>query len=431
MIIKELESIIEKQKREGEFIYPLYKKYCFSNIPSMILEFFGIKTKRPSLPSEFFKDHVEIEDANKVVLLLIDGFGYDQWPTYSKNHEFFNTFSQKGVVMPITTIFPSTTAATLTTINSGLTPQEHALPEWWTYFKEIDMIINTLPFTPLYKRGQDSLLDMGVSPKILFKGNSIHQALRKEDVKSFTLINQSYAFSSYSKLVHKGSATIPFINSLDLAVRLRKILEKETGPAYFYAYLDDLDSVGHKYGPHTEEYHAELSIISYILKKELLEKMDKKASDKTIFLMTADHGQINTSPKDTIYLNKYRKLVNAFRFSENGRPILPSGSPRDIFLHIQTEKLEEVQSFLSDELKEEAKIMRTIDAIKMGLFGIGRPRKEFYDRVGDLLILPRKNNTIWYEHIKGEKFNLLGHHGGLSKNEMLVPFAIAKLSDLV
>ena len=74
---------------------------------------------------------------------------------------------------------------------------------------------------------------------------------------------------------------------------------------------------------------------------------------------------------------------------------------------------------------------RTKDAIKTGLFGIGKPDKKFYDRVGDLLILPYNNHTVWYEHVKGKKIRFLGHHGGLSKDEMLVPFAIAKLSELL
>ena len=45
MIAKELEDAIVEQKGDGEFIYPFYEKYCFSNIPSTILNFFGIKYK--------------------------------------------------------------------------------------------------------------------------------------------------------------------------------------------------------------------------------------------------------------------------------------------------------------------------------------------------------------------------------------------------
>jgi len=428
-ILREIEKEIIKEKKEGEFIYPFYEKYCFSNIPSTVLKFFDIKTERPSLPPEVYKDKVEIKNSNKVVLILVDGLGYNQWLRYFKNYKFFDIFNQRGIVSPITTMFPSTTAATLTTINTGLTPQEHGLLEWVLYFKEIDMIINTLPFTSLDEK--NTLLEMGINPKILYKGNTIYQNLKKEGVRSFSFIDESYAYSPYSKLVHKGSTIIPFINSSDLVVRLRKTLEKEKGPAYFYIYVGDLDSMEHKYGLHTEEYYTELSVISFLLKKELLEKIDRKVAKETILLITADHGQLNVLPKETIYLNKYQKLVNAFQESKKKRKILPTGSPRDIFLHIKPNKLDKIYNFLFSKLKEKAKIIKMDKAIKSGLFGIGKPKKEFYDRVGNLLILPYSNRTIWYEHIKGKRFDLLGMHGGLSEDEMLIPFGISKLSNLL
>jgi len=109
---------------------------------------------------------------------------------------------------------------------------------------------------------------------------------------------------------------------------------------------------------------------------------------------------------------------------------LPTGSPRDVFLHIEQDRLEEIYDFLSKKFDGKAKIMMAEDAISLNLFGIGKPTSEFKDRIGNLLILPYRNNTIWFEHIKGKKFDSLGHHGGLSKNEMLVPFALANLSDL-
>lgn len=428
MILKEVEDDIEGRKKGGEFIYPLYEKYCFSNIPPTILGFFGVKNKRPALPPELYEGRTE--GSNKVVLVLIDGLGYNQWLQYSKNYEFFNAFTKEGLVAPITAVFPSTTASALTTINTDLTPQEHGLLEWIVYFKEIDMIIKTLPFAPLGEKCQDRLLEMGVDPKILYSGGTIHQTLKEAGIKSFAFVNGSYAFSSYSKLVHKAANIIPFINSSDLVVGLKKCLEKERGPAYFYVYIGDMDSVEHKYGPHTDEHRAELSALSYLFKKELLEKIDKKAAKETTIMVTADHGQLNILPRETIYLNRYKKLADAFQRGRKRKPILPTGGPRDVFLHIKPDMLEEAHGFLSNRLKGKAKVMKTDEAIKTGLFGIGEPIKEFYERVGNLLILPYKNNTVWYEHIKGKRFELLGHHGGLSRDEMLVPFAVAKLSDL-
>lgn len=431
MIFEELKSVIEEESKVGNFIYPSYKKYCFSNIPSTILKFLNVGTKRSALPPKIYKNQVEYEDSNKIILLLIDGFGYSQWLKCYKKYEFFREISQKGAVSPITTVFPSTTAATLTTINTGLTPQEHALLEWYLYFREIDMIIGTLPFTPLGKRGQDWLLEMGVNPKILYEGNTIYQAMKEEDVKSFAFIKASYAHSCYSRIVHDGSTIIPFISYSDMFTRLRKLVNKEKGPAYFYAYLDNLDGIGHLYGPHAVEYSAELSVLSYSIRREFLKKADRKVAKETLLLVTSDHGQVNISPEETIYLNKFQKLTNAFKRSEKGKTILPTGSPRDVFLHIDINKLEETLTFLSKKLEGKAKVTKTNEATRNGLFGTGEPRKQFFERVGDLLILPYNNHTVWYEHTEGKKIHFLGHHGGLNENEMLVPFGITKLSELL
>ncbi|MDX1701486.1 MAG: hypothetical protein R3250_12755, partial [Melioribacteraceae bacterium] len=56
--------------------------------------------------------------------------------------------------------------------------------------------------------------------------------------------------------------------------------------------------------------------------------------------------------------------------------------------------------------------------------------RKLLERVGNLLILPFDNETIWFEHIKNRKINLLGHHGGLNEKEMLVPTLITNLRKL-
>jgi hypothetical protein len=61
---------------------------------------------------------------------------------------------------------------------------------------------------------------------------------------------------------------------------------------------------------------------------------------------------------------------------------------------------------------------------------LGDASKEFFERAGNLLILPYGNETIWFENSEGKKVSFLGQHGGLNEQEMLVPFSIAKLSNL-
>ena len=256
---------------------------------------------------------LSLKETNKLILLIIDGFGFNQWFRYYKQHEFFSKLTKKGTLSPITSVFPSTIANAITTISSGLTPQEHGLPEWFVYFKEIDQIINTIHFKPLGSKQKDELLDQGVNPNILYKGKTIHQKLKKEKVKTFTFIDESIAHSAYSKLVFKGSTIKPAITNSDLIVKLRKTLEKTKGPGYYYVYLGNLDFIAHRYGPHTEEYCTELASISYLLQKELVEKLDQKTSKESLLLVTADHGQMNIDPQKTIYLHKYKKLVQIFK----------------------------------------------------------------------------------------------------------------------
>jgi len=428
MILEEIKKQIEKQK-QGEFIYPCYESYCFSNIPSAVLYLFGLQKNSP-LSKILDKAEITPVNSKKVVFFLVDSFGYKQWLEYEDRYEFLKQFTKKGVVVPMTTVFPSSTSAILTTINSGLTPQEHGLPEWRVYFDELDKIIVTLPFTPLGEEGKDTLLKAGVDPKILFDGKTIYETLLKSKIPSFTFIRNTYAQSTYSKSVCRGSETTSFINSSDLLVNLRKKIAEVPTPAYFYVYWDAIDSISHTYGPRTEQYLAELNGFFYLMQEEFIQKMDKNLAEEISILIASDHGQVNVDPKETIYLNQYSEVVDNFQVGPSGNKILPWGGPRDVFLAIKPEKLNQVFEFLTKTLQGKAVVMKIEKALKEGLFGQGDLHKKFQNRVGNILILPRGNLTVWYEYFKDKKLNLLGTHGGLSPDEMLIPFAVAKGSKL-
>jgi hypothetical protein len=61
-----------------------------------------------------------------------------------------------------------------------------------------------------------------------------------------------------------------------------------------------------------------------------------------------------------------------------------------------------------------ATVMTAAEALQRQLFGMGKRHKRFKPRVGNLLILPKHDQLIWFEHLKGKKFSLRGMHGGLS-----------------
>lgn len=431
MILKNIEKeILTKQKR-GEWILPFYDKFCLSNVPATVADLFGI-----SMPHSFLavlpREFRELKNRKnlKVILMVLDGFGYYQW-LEAMRLPFFREVTHSGTIFPITSVFPSTTAASITALQTGLTPQEHALFEWFLYIKELDQIILSLPFSSIKNRVTDSLLQIGANPKLLLNREPIHCEFKRKKVRTFAFQKQDIANSAYSKRAFKDSSIASYKTGVDLVSSVRRKLAEVKGPAYFYVYWPDIDAIAHKYGPGSEECEAEVSIFASIWKKEFLGRLNRKTAQNTIFMITADHGQITVEPERTIYLNKYPKLMRALKRSSNGKLIPPSGSPRDIFLHVKDKKREEIYTYLSWLLRKKAEVLFMEEAIQKGLFGHRHISKKFLERAGNLLILPKRNYTIWYEHIKGKKFDHHGHHGGLSKEEMLMPFAIARLSDMI
>jgi len=412
---------------DGDFLYPCYEENCISNIPGTILDLFGVNNKLSKLP---IVDNGINDEVNKVVLFVLDGFGYNQFLRYHKDNKFLAKLAEKSEVFPLTSIFPSQTTNALTTLNTGLTPQEHGLFEYYLYLKEVGSIVNTLRFEPLGSKHRNELIESGFNPNILFNGNTIQNTLKEAGVKSFTHIYASYAYNQYSKLLFEDSTLIPSLKSSDLIVTLKKKLEKEKGPAYFFVHMSNLDTISHEYGSKSYEYSAELSAITYLLNEELLEKIDPKTAKETLVLITADHGGVTTVPQKTTYLNGFSDILENLQSGKAGKRILPTGSARDVFLHVKEEKLTETRELLVKKIGAKAKVVETKEAINDGLFGRGEIRSQFVDRAGNLLILPYRNETVWFEHFKDIKYNPVGQHGGLNEEEMLVPLAINRLNNL-
>jgi predicted AlkP superfamily pyrophosphatase or phosphodiesterase len=391
---------------------------------------FGLDFGKQTLPNKIYKKYVN--DKQKIVLFLTDGFGYEQCKEASQNTPFLKKLFDNHAIYPITSVFPSTTAASLTTLATGLAPQGHGLFEWFLYIEELDQIIQTLPFSHFGKKAKsDELISEGVSPKILLDAKTIYEKLLAEGIKSYNFINEDYASSAYSTVLFRGSKTIIYKSLSDLTVKLRDFLTNNDGPLFCYVYWTNIDTAGHNYGPKSEQYFLEVKTFFDNLQEPLITKLKQETLDDTLFLLTADHGQISVNPEETIYLNNDGKLLSFLEISKNNKRILPYGNTRDCFLKIKEEKVDEAIQYLKEKYHGFALILKTEEMVKAGLFGLGQSSERFLKRVGNVMILPYKNNTIGYEYVKGEPFILKGHHGGLSEEEMLIPFGIARFSELL
>ncbi len=82
------------------------------------------------------------------------------------------------------------------------------------------------------------------------------------------------------------------------------------------------------------------------------------------------------------------------------------------------------KAYIQEKFDENFLVISKAEAIELGLFGLPNQAlsMDCYDRIGDLIMISR-NDWVCYQSLTGEaKTFSTGTHGGLSRDEMLIPF---------
>lgn len=352
-----------------------------------------------------------------VVLFLIDGFGWRFFERF-QDAPFLKRIARDGKIEKITSQFPSTTAAHVTTIHTGLPVGVSGVYEWYYYEPQIDQVIAPLLFSLAGTKERDTLKSIGVKPSSLYPRGVFYPALKKRGVDSYLFGMREYTPSTYSSVIMAGIEQYAFKTFSEALVNLNLLLEKRTKPTYIHLYFDKLDSICHEYGPTSPQMEAETETFLLIMEHYFERIFNTKR--RVLFLMTADHGQVEVDPQTTIYLNRNMRFSGVERFLKTNRYrqlLVPAGSARDMFLHVKDDLLEEAQAFLTPRLEGKADVVKTEYLIDEGYFG-PEVSSRFRERVGNLVILPYRYESVWwYEKDKFEQ-RFYGHHGGLTPQEM-------------
>lgn len=382
-----------------EFVKPRYDSGGFAGIPGRITSAFASG------------------NYDAVVLFLVDAFG---WRFYERFQDapFIQRIAKHGNIEKLTSQFPSTTAAHLTTIHTGLPVGQSGVHEWYYYEPQVDAIIAPLLFSYAGKMERDNLKPSDIQPASLYPEGVFYPELKKMGVDSFVFGSRDYTPSTYSNVVMEGAELHPFSTLSEAFVNLGSLLEKQTQPAYVHLYFDKIDSLCHQYGPTAPQTEAEIDTFLQMMERNF-DRMFK-GKKKILFLMTADHGASEVDPETTIYLNKDPRFAGFEKYiktNQKGQLLVPAGSARDMFLYIKDEMLDEAREFLAQRLEGKADVVKTEALITDGYFG-SDVSSRFRERVGNLVILSYRHESVWwYEKGKFEQ-RFYGHHGGLTPQEM-------------
>ena len=346
-----------------------------------------------------------LSGARNIVLLVIDGLGYDYLSRAGAGGAL-----QRHLKARITSVFPSTTATAVTSFLTGVGPQQHALTGWHIWLRELGCVAATLRFRP--RHGGEPLSKAGIAPRSVFASEPMFDRLA---AKSHVVSPDKIIESDYN-VAHCGVAERrPYKELPELFSRVAEILGGGGERRFVHAYTYDLDAAAHSFGSASPQLQEKFRQIDAAYARFLGEI----AGSDTLVIAVADHGFIDSPKSACIELEDHPQLAQTL--------MLPlCGERRVAYCYVQPGQEAAFEHYVHTRLAHCAHLFRSADLIAQGWFGLGPANPRLAERVGHYALVMKDNYTI-KDWIPGEqRYLTVGVHGGVSAAEMYVPLIVAE-----
>ncbi len=387
---------------------PDYAGGSIVNLSASVLKAFGVDPPSPVcrrgiLPADLLDDNAGI------VLFVCDALGLLQLrsvletgrtPTLSRLSEGSHGMRQ------LTSVFPSTTTAALTSLSTACAPAQHGILGHRQWMDEVGALCNMLRFAT---DGEDP---RPLSEELVSVVPTVHELLEAASVSSFAISSSAHEGTGFSNVIHRGATFLGYDSISEIPFLLEHSFELAGDrPTFHYAYWHMVDALAHAYGPGSgrrsqDPYSLEMELVDRVV-AELLAVCERH---NRTFIFTADHGQAELSPERAIVLD--RDIASQLRYP-------PGGGRRAIYLASDNPAaLREHRLLQQDDIR----VVEADAAFDGGWFG--RDAGAFRSRVGQLLVVSSADRQVLVDYGSGT-FAYRGAHGALSQDEMLVPVLVA------
>ncbi len=359
------------------------------NVSASLAKFLNCGNKNATLKilDEKFKKNYK-----NIIFIVFDGMGKN--PIEVNLGE--DTLLRKSIVKELTSVFPATTTNAATTLLTNSFPLEHGVFDWSINFEEIGKNVdvylssdsqtgekinckfleNRLPVVPFYKDAKTDYKISNVVPSYW------HDGIEKNRHECFDL-------KQYFQ-------------------EIKQICEDE-GKQFVYCYCPEPDATMHKYGVSSKEAKTLLNDIN----KEI-ENLVESCKD-TLFVIIADHGQIDVEGYIEIYKNK--KLYSLLSCP----PYLES---RATAFKVKKGKEKQFEKLFIKNYGEDFDLHASAKLIEDGYFGDPATQKH-RKLLGDFVAICKNHKQLV---LSKDSNRFKGHHCSLTE-EMIVPLIIIEKSN--
>lgn len=361
--------------------HPDYDKSILS-LTASVLKHYSADSHHKSLP---LLDEALAKDYKNVVVMLFDGMGISIINKHLEREGFFRSH----ITSEISSVFPPTTTAATTTIETGASPAEHSWLGWSLYFKELDTNVNIFSKT--------------------FQGSNGAPAAEYNVVNRYlpaTRIFEKIKTATGGKV--NAVCVSPFTEyQVQNVSEIRSTVEKlckQDWKNYIYTYWPQPDSDMHKLGVEGEGIKECIRNI-----ESEIETMCANLKD-TLVIVTADHGMIDVENK---YLTDYPEILECLLRA-------PSVEPRAMSLFIKEGYQAVFEKAFMDAFGNNYILLKKEEVFEQNLFGYGdlHPRTKGFN--GNYLAVATGSVNL---ELKVSDFRSphKATHAGLTEDEMIVP----------
>ena len=418
----ELTKSIQQDLGNENLVSPRYQNQSILNIPSSAAILLNVPGFKHHPVDQSHLDLIQ-DGVKNVIMILVDALAFhrmEKWLAEEDNLAWHQLI-ESGFLTPVTSICPSTTCAAITTYWTDSTAAEHGIMGYEMWLKEFGITANMISHKPItYREPGGDLTLAGFDPEnfLPVESNTKHflnQGVEVHAFQHFAIIN-----SGLSQMFMRDAVRHPISSAPDMWIGIRELLETNKQKSkYIWAYWDRLDGISHLHGPDSERARAEFMDFSRNFETYFLDRLDPALKKDTVVMLAADHGQITTDRNNDHYdLNNHPDFTDMLHMT-------PTGENRLAYLHIKPGKVDPVKEYIQKTWPGQFWTIDPVEAVTGGLFGDGTPHPAIYDRLGDL-IAAAKGDAFWWWADKPNP--LIGRHGGLSSEEMLVPFLVGRLA---
>ncbi len=336
--------------------------------------------------------------AEHVILVLADGLGMnliERLPAGS--------ILQRHLVMELQAVFPSSTAPAITSLTTGCWPAEHAVPGWFVYLPDDELIATILPFIERFSKRP--LRQIGVDP---------HRAMPVPSLlPSFLHQATCYMPSHITGSVHSdylsgGPPQVPY-KRLSVAIdAIAARVQNAHVSTYTYLYVPFIDTAEHKYGPHAAAVTMSLARV-----EQAVASLAEQVAGRARVIVTADHGLIRVDRRRQTQLKDGDPLLDLLRLPPNGEPRVP-------LFFARNRAQDEFATMFRDRFGATHALLTIDEVDELRLLGPDPLAAETRRRLGDFMAVSATADAISYK----PDAVMLGHHGGLTPDEMRVPLIV-------